>query len=145
MGAALFVRREAIQDVGHMDDNVFMYGEEYDWAYRMRAKGWDVYFVPDSIIVHHESASADKAFSTRRYGLVVKSDYYFRVKHNGWVYLPLFVFLQVLGSMLRIILASLMVVLGLKDARWQIAEHIYVIQVSFDPSIYKWIRESLSV
>ncbi len=143
MGAALFVRREAIQDVGYMDDTVFMYGEEYDWAYRMRAKGWNVYFVPDSVVVHHENASASKTFNTRRYGHVIKSDYYFRVKHLGWVYLPFFVIFQGLGSIMRIVLATLMLFLGSREARSQILEHSYALKISCDPSVYKWIYKSL--
>jgi len=39
-GSCLIVRREAIEAVGLLDDGFFMYAEEADWCYRMRAGGW---------------------------------------------------------------------------------------------------------
>jgi len=53
IGAALMVRRKAIEDVGRMDHyNFFMYYEEVDLCYRMKRKGWQVMFVPQVQIVH---------------------------------------------------------------------------------------------
>ncbi len=40
LGASMLVRVEAIRDVGVMDESYFLYREETDWCFRMRAKGW---------------------------------------------------------------------------------------------------------
>jgi GT2 family glycosyltransferase len=64
-GCFMLVRREAIADVGVMDDGFFMYAEETDWCYRFRAKGWKNRFMPDAQIVHIGGASAAK-LGTRR-------------------------------------------------------------------------------
>jgi hypothetical protein len=51
-GCFLFVRREAFEDVGLMDEGFFMYAEETDWCYRFRKHGWKVVFTPSAEIVH---------------------------------------------------------------------------------------------
>ena len=42
LGASMLVRVKAIRDVGVMDESYFLYREETDWCFRMRAKGWDL-------------------------------------------------------------------------------------------------------
>ena len=51
-GCFMLVRREAIEQVGMMDEQFFMYGEETDWCYRFREKGWEVMFAPVGDIIH---------------------------------------------------------------------------------------------
>lgn len=53
IGAALLVRREAVDDVGMMDERFFMYFEDVDWCYRMHQRGWRVFYHPVSRMVHH--------------------------------------------------------------------------------------------
>jgi N-acetylglucosaminyl-diphospho-decaprenol L-rhamnosyltransferase len=60
LGACLFVRREAIHDVGLLDEGYFLYVEDIDWCYRMRQKGWRVFWVPQAEIVHHHLAVSDR-------------------------------------------------------------------------------------
>ena len=51
-GCFILVRREAIAQVGVLDESYFMYGEEADWCYRFRKAGWKVLFNPAAQIVH---------------------------------------------------------------------------------------------
>jgi len=51
-GCFMLVRREAIEQVGMMDERFFMYCEETDWCYRFRMKGWKVMFAPVGRIIH---------------------------------------------------------------------------------------------
>jgi GT2 family glycosyltransferase len=57
-GCFMLVRREAIEQVGMMDEQFFMYGEETDWCYRFRKKGWDLIFAPVGEIIHFGGASS---------------------------------------------------------------------------------------
>jgi GT2 family glycosyltransferase len=45
-GAAMFVRRAAMEEVGLLDEAFFFYGEETDWCHRFRLAGWDLVFAP---------------------------------------------------------------------------------------------------
>jgi GT2 family glycosyltransferase len=58
LGAAMFVRAAAINDIGGLDDGYFMYCEEMDWALRMHQAGWGVYAVPTAHVTHHEGQSS---------------------------------------------------------------------------------------
>jgi GT2 family glycosyltransferase len=57
VGAALAIRREAFEAVGGFDEAFFMYYEEVDLCYRMKALGWQTHFTPDAAIVHEGGAS----------------------------------------------------------------------------------------
>jgi GT2 family glycosyltransferase len=56
-GAALFVRRAAVEEVGLFDEDFFMFSEETDWLHRFRQAGWKVLFIPDAEVVHVGGAS----------------------------------------------------------------------------------------
>lgn len=51
-GCFMLVRREAIEQVGRMDEQFFMYCEETDWCYRFKKTGWKVLFTPHAEIIH---------------------------------------------------------------------------------------------
>jgi len=51
-GSYLMVRREAIDKVGLMDESFYMYSEEIDWCFRLRKKGYKLYYLPYVHIIH---------------------------------------------------------------------------------------------
>jgi hypothetical protein len=68
LGAAMFVRIKAIQDVGLLDPQFFMYCEEIDWAWRMKNAGWQVWLVPEAEVTHIGGASTGQVIpQTTRY------------------------------------------------------------------------------
>jgi GT2 family glycosyltransferase len=54
-GAALLLRREALEDVGLFDEDFFIYFEEVDLCLRLRRAGWEVCYFPGATVVHYES------------------------------------------------------------------------------------------
>lgn len=58
VGAFMLVRSEAIAQVGLMDEQFFMYGEDLDWAYRIKAAGWKVYYNPAVTVLHVKRAAS---------------------------------------------------------------------------------------
>lgn len=56
-GACLLVRREAVDQVGLMTEDYFMYGEEVDWCWRMWRHKWEIWHDPDAFILHHGGQS----------------------------------------------------------------------------------------
>jgi len=51
-GVCSLVRKEAIQQVGLMNELYFVYGDDPDWCYRFRKKGWQIFFTPEAQIIH---------------------------------------------------------------------------------------------
>ncbi len=58
VGAAMLVRWEAIERAGLLDESFFMYGEDLDWAFRIRQAGWKVFYNPAVVIVHYKGQSS---------------------------------------------------------------------------------------
>jgi GT2 family glycosyltransferase len=52
IGACMMVRKKAIESVGILDEDYFLFYEETDWCYRMRRGGWQVYHLPEAKIYH---------------------------------------------------------------------------------------------
>ncbi len=59
-GACLLVRREAIDDVGPLDDGFFLYFEELDWCRRMADAGWEGAWVAGATARHVGGASVGR-------------------------------------------------------------------------------------
>jgi len=58
IGGSLMARREAVTDVGPMDERFFLYFEDVDWCYRMHQRGWRVVYHPSARMVHHYQRSS---------------------------------------------------------------------------------------
>jgi N-acetylglucosaminyl-diphospho-decaprenol L-rhamnosyltransferase len=58
VGAFMLVRREAIAQAGLLDEIFWMYGEDLDWAYRIKQCGWQVYYYPQVVVTHVKRASS---------------------------------------------------------------------------------------
>jgi len=59
-GACMLVRREALEEVGLLDEHFFMYYEDTDWCLRMTKKGWKIVYFPDMNVVHQVGGGAKK-------------------------------------------------------------------------------------
>jgi GT2 family glycosyltransferase len=79
MGAALLVRREAVDEVGPADEDFFLFSEETDWCYRFRQAGWEVWFAPEAEFVHVGGA----AHGGRMYRENLRGQLRFLAKHRG--------------------------------------------------------------
>jgi GT2 family glycosyltransferase len=66
VGAFMLVRGQAIHQVGLLDEAFFMYGEDLDWAFRIKAQGWQVWYNPGVTVLHVKEA-ASKTSSKARY------------------------------------------------------------------------------
>ena len=58
VGAFMLVRREAIQRAGLFDETFFMYGEDLDWAFRIKQAGWTVKYNPRVTVTHVKRAAS---------------------------------------------------------------------------------------
>ena len=81
-GAAVVLRREALDEVGLFDEDFFLYSEEVDLQARLHRAGWDVHYFPGVSVVHHESQfSAD--IPERRINEMWRSRHRYWQKHHS--------------------------------------------------------------
>ena len=60
-GSFWVARREAVDDVGLLDERFFIYGEDIDWCRRFRDAGWGISYVPSVEAVHYGEGSSSNA------------------------------------------------------------------------------------
>ena len=66
-GAAMMVKREAIEKAGLMPECFFLYYEELDWSMMIRRAGYDIWYEPACTIFHKESQSTGQNSPLRTY------------------------------------------------------------------------------
>ena len=82
VGACFMVRREAVRDVGPMDEDYFMYSEELDWCRRIKDAGWRIVFLPTAEVKHHIGKSSEQAVVQRHINFQRAKLRYFRKFHG---------------------------------------------------------------
>jgi GT2 family glycosyltransferase len=80
-GACLMVRRQVIEQVGLMDEDYNMYGEDIDWCYRIKQAGWRVYYVPEAKVLHYGGQTSSKIMPYRNTWEFHRSMVVFYKKH----------------------------------------------------------------
>ncbi|GIV76747.1 MAG: glycosyl transferase [Litorilinea sp.] len=65
VGAYMQIRREAILQAGLLDEAFFMYGEDLDWAKRIKDAGWEVWYNGQVEITHVKEASSRQSGKSR--------------------------------------------------------------------------------
>ncbi|MHC4416217.1 MAG: glycosyltransferase family 2 protein [Planctomycetota bacterium] len=85
-GMFMLVRREAIDEVGLMDESFFVFAEEADWCRRFRNAGWRCVFAPVGRILHVNGGSqSTEQAAVKMYVEMQKSVLLFHRKHLGLI------------------------------------------------------------
>lgn len=103
-GTAMMIRRELIDDVGMLDDNIFMYGEDQEYCMRARKHHWDIAIHPKANIIHYGSASSSSRNAIHG---EFKGYLYIWKKHKPDWQLPILKIVLKTGAFLRQIIYTL--------------------------------------
>lgn len=76
------IRKSALEEVGGLDEQFFMYGEDIDWSYRFLKAGWRVVFYADAWALHYGAASSCRA-PARFYVEMRRANLQYFNKHHG--------------------------------------------------------------
>ncbi len=60
VGCFMFIRRQALDRAGLLDEDFFMYGEDIDLSYRIKQAGFENYYFPETQIIHYKGESTKK-------------------------------------------------------------------------------------
>lgn len=92
-GAAMLIKREAIENVGLMPECFFLYYEELDWSMMFTRAGYEIWYEPACTIYHKESQSTGQNsplrtyYITRNRLLLVKRNWRGIYKYLAYLYL----------------------------------------------------------
>ena len=81
-GCFMLLPIEVINDVGGMDDDFFMFGEEIEWCHRIIKSGRKVRYFPDCTIIHH-GGGCSESLSYRKVLLIAKGQLMVLKKTKG--------------------------------------------------------------
>ena len=92
-GAAMLIKREALDKVGLMPECYFLYYEEIDWSMMFTRAGYEIWYDPACTVYHKESQTTGQNsplrtyYITRNRLLLVKRNYKGINKYLSYIYL----------------------------------------------------------
>lgn len=105
MGACLMLRRQALDHVGLLSQDYFMFSEEVDLCYRLQQAHWQLVWVPQARVVHYGGQStkqvADDMFLQLYQGKVL----YFR-KNHGWATAKMYKLIVAAAALARLVVGQ---------------------------------------
>ena len=123
-GADLMISKHVFDELGGFDENFFMYYEETDLLFRIRAINYKTYIVPSSKIIHLEGAS--EALKSIKLGWTYESKEKYFIKNNSKISLKISNFIFYLTVLQRVLIFK---ILGKKD------------KVAYWLSFYQWLKQ----
>lgn len=102
-GAAILVPRRVVEEIGGLDEEIFMYGEEVDWCWRLKCADFKVFYSPATKIVHIGRGSSGKISQNAIVG-EFKGLIYFYKKHKGFLALQILHILLKIGALARLVI-----------------------------------------
>jgi GT2 family glycosyltransferase len=82
-GAFMLVRRDAVAEVGLMDERFWLYAEDLDWCRRFWEHGWQILYWPQAEVIHIKGASAGNHRSPKLNRVFHRSIWLFYEKHHA--------------------------------------------------------------
>jgi hypothetical protein len=104
-GACMLIRREALEQIGLLDEACLMYWEEYDLAYRIREAGWQTVHYADVEIIHHWTRGGTKTTPPEKLQAMLEHSMlrYYERYHSGPKYALVAVLARLRQSLRRLL------------------------------------------
>jgi GT2 family glycosyltransferase len=81
-GCCLLARREVWNQIGPLDTDIFGFGEDIDWCVRAAERGWEVWYWPESVIVHLKGRGGVHTHPYRKLHAIHQAMWVFFRKHQ---------------------------------------------------------------
>lgn len=111
-GAFFMVRKSVLKTVGLLDEHFFMYMEEMEWCYRMKNKGFSIFFLPNVKALHIGLGSSNRTTAIVN---IYKGIIYFYRKHRSPLELEIIKFLLKTKALIAILVGTITQNTYLKD------------------------------
>jgi len=114
-GSFMMFRKKIIDDIGLLDEKYFMYGEDLDFCYRIKKKGWKICYNPKASILHYKGKSTEKGNLNQIKNFYKAMDIFVNTHYKTKLFSPYFYIVR-LGIFFRAVVSILKrVVLNLKE------------------------------
>jgi hypothetical protein len=98
VGAAVLLRRTAVDELGGLDESLFMYAEDLEWCWRARDAGWETWLAPDAVVRHIGNASGAQRYGERQPAAWIPNSVVIYRRHHGPVATKLWQLTNALAS-----------------------------------------------
>ena len=129
IGACMMVRRDALDQVGLLDEDYFLFLEETDWCYRMKKAGWKIYHVPQAEVYHFQGKSGETVKKRARVEFY-RSRYHFFKKNRGtlqWLVLLVGLLIKLGFEFLSMAIACIPTGFAVKKWRNKLSNYAYLL------------------
>ncbi len=92
MGSCLIIRRDAIKQVGLMDEQFPIFFNDVDWCYRARQAGWKIYFTCSAEFIHYGGASTKQIRKQMIHESHQSLIRFYQKHYKGRIFLPIYWF-----------------------------------------------------
>jgi len=130
IGACMMVRRQAVERVGWLDEDYFLFLEETDWCFRIKEAGWKIYHCPEAEIYHLQGKSAEVQKQKARVEYY-RSRYHFFKKNRGfhsWIVLLAGTLLRLSVELTMMFLLCLLTLFAVRQWRQKLGLFAYLMK-----------------
>jgi asparagine synthase (glutamine-hydrolysing) len=111
-GSFMLLPRTVFEETGGFSDAYFMYGEDMEWCYRIRSRGWRIRYYPDASIVHLDHSSSALRWGDQRIAICVERQVEFYTRRHGRPLGILYNFVKMAGMLFRLAYFSVRSITG---------------------------------
>jgi len=142
-GACIMIKREVFDSIGGFDQHYFMYSEDLDLCYRVKAAGFECLYVPGAQIVHHGGGSSSAAKSMFSVVMMRESVSRFFRSHHSSFHAMCYRLALGISALLRIPLILLMKVVqvALGNPRFSAPVKKWIAILRWSIGLERWAKE----
>jgi asparagine synthase (glutamine-hydrolysing) len=100
-GSFMLLPRQVFEETGGFAETYFMYGEDMEWCYRIRDRGWRIRYYPDASIIHFDHGSSDIRWGGRPIAICVQRQIEIYARRHGRLLGALFNLVKGSGMLFR--------------------------------------------
>jgi GT2 family glycosyltransferase len=128
IGACVLVRREAVNQVGLLDEKFFLFLEETDWCFRVKKAGWKIYHIPQAEIFHFQGKSAEAEKGKTRIEYYRSRYHYFRKNRGSFQtsVLSIGLIIKLLVELVFATIACMVTLFMVKKWRIKLSTYLYL-------------------